>query len=112
MNAKRNKTRAVPSRDSGTKRGELYKAAHEKINAAMAAGFFLEAITLCDRIIGDRLEARIACIHKQDPAKRTFMTLEQLTKSLTKADLREPQSAVIVYGKVKNWADKRNRALA
>lgn len=43
--------------DAGLARHELYKVAWERYNEAMSAGFFLEAITLVDSVITDRIEA-------------------------------------------------------
>jgi uncharacterized protein (DUF342 family) len=43
--------------DAGLVRHELYKVAWERYNEAMSAGFYLEAITLVDSVITDRIEA-------------------------------------------------------
>ena len=43
--------------DAGTTRHELYKAAWSRYNEAMSAGFYLEAITIVDSVITDRIEA-------------------------------------------------------
>ena len=43
--------------DAGATRHELYKAAWERCNEAMSAGFYLEAITIIDSAITDRIEA-------------------------------------------------------
>ena len=43
--------------DAGFVRHELYKAAWARYNEAMSAGFYLEAITLVDSVITDRIEA-------------------------------------------------------
>ena len=43
--------------DAGIVRHELYKVAWARYNEAMSAGFYLEAITLVDSVITDRIEA-------------------------------------------------------
>ena len=43
--------------DAGAVRHELYKAAWARYNEAMSAGFYLEAITIVDSVITDRVEA-------------------------------------------------------
>lgn len=43
--------------DAGLVRHELYKVAWARYNEAMSAGYFLEAITLVDSMITDRIEA-------------------------------------------------------
>ena len=43
--------------DAGAVRNELYKAAWVRYNEAMSAGFYLEAITIVDSLITDRIEA-------------------------------------------------------
>lgn len=104
-----------PGNGIGKRRQGLYKHAHERIKAALDAGFYLEAITLCESILADRLEARRAWLNQQDHAKRQFSTLGGLVRELTQSkaqDMSErDEGAQAVYREIGAWARSRNHAL-
>lgn len=65
-NQKSKKKRAVSSEsnDVGSKRHELYKGVIGKINSAIEAGYYLEAITLEESLICDRFASRFTYLCK------------------------------------------------
>jgi len=118
MSKSTEKLRAVnrPDRPAvGKQRQDLYRCAYKRIKDAVEAGFMLEAITLCESVIADRMEARRACIHDQKESKRKFGTLGSLIKDLrgqAKGSFADPNSEIQdVYTKISEWANRRNEAL-
>lgn len=100
-----------PKSAPATARCELYKRIHDRINEALAAKFYLEVIALCESIIADRSEARLAAIHSQADHARTFSTAGSLSRKLCEPKLREQPDAVAIYKSITAWADQRNAAL-
>jgi|GEM_PF-1330983 len=92
-------------------RRELYGNAIARITNAIEHRFPLEAIALLESMMADRLEARLACIHKQDPEKLNFSTLGKLTQDLSSKALKESPEAIAIYKKANTWAHRRNAAL-
>jgi hypothetical protein len=88
-------------------RRALFAAAHKRISAALEAGYFLEAITIIESILADRLEARLAWIH----GKCHFSTLGTLVGELSGRKSSESAEARQLYNEILQWADRRNRAL-
>src|SRR3990167_3525749 len=60
--------RAIATSDTtiGSTRYNLYKQAYSRINDATKQGFFLEAITIIESLISDRLESRLTFLKKHD----------------------------------------------
>ncbi len=103
------KRRKPPGKEAGKQRKELYSAAYAHIQKAMKFGYFLEAVAICESIIGDRLEARLAQIHQQEADARKLLTLGRLTQRLAQDDVDlAPRK---LYCKVKSWAAERNKVL-
>jgi hypothetical protein len=98
-----------PDNTVGSERKEYYKNCFEHISSAQKNGFWLEVITLCESMISDRLESRLAWINNQSSDSRQFRTLGSLRIKLGKND-SVPESSSILE-EVKEWASKRNRAL-
>ena len=93
--------------EKGHKRYEVYKAVLDQYKKSVEAGFYLEAITLMESIITDRLESKLifsGLISKEE----AFRTLDNCLKKLKNhfeilpSDLIDALSA---------WKDERNRAL-
>lgn len=96
---------------TGQARRTLYARCLERIRSALEDGYVLEAITLLESLITDRLEARLASIHAQKPEKRKFSTVGKLIQELSGKKVGESDEALAVYVKVAKWADKRNEAI-
>ena len=109
------KTRQVassgPKSQTGQARKNLYAGCLDRVSKALDDGYALEAITLLESLIADRLEARLACIHGQKAEKRQFSTLGCLTQELKGKKAGEPEEALHLYGCVDEWANLRNEAL-
>lgn len=100
-----------PTSPAGQARGNLYSRCLGRISAAVADGYVLEAITLLESLMADRLEARMASIHQQDPEKRKFSTLGRLVQELTGRKSAESEEAKRIYREVEKWSDGRNKAI-
>jgi hypothetical protein len=92
-------------------RRKFYARALERVSVALDTGFVLEAVTLLESMIADRLEARLAAKHAQHEDKRRFSTLGKLAQELGGSRMAEPESVRGLYNDVAAWADRRNRAL-
>jgi hypothetical protein len=100
-----------PKSSVGQARYHLYGKTLNRIKDAMEVGYYLEAVTLVESLIADRLEARLALCHDQDESKRKFSTLGKLAEELSGKRLAEPASIKPYYEDVIEWADRRNKAL-
>lgn len=105
----------IPSNTVGRLRQDLYRSAFGRIKESVEAGYMLEAITLCESVIADRMEARRAWIHNQNEGKRRFGTLGGLANDLLgtkKGSIADPAMEThSVYREIISWAVKRNGAL-
>ena len=100
--------------DAGAMRHELYKAAWVRYNEAMSAGFYLEAITIVDSVITDRIEAYTQhLMHFNE----THQQVERLGNALTALNIarqerqiadddeyKATRNAVIEFNKGRNKA--------
>ena len=100
-----------PKSRTGQARRDLYAKSLERIAKAIEDGYALEAITLLESLIADRLESRLASIHDQKAEKRKFSTLGNLTQELKGKKAGEPKEAVKLFKRVDDWADLRNEAV-
>ena len=120
------KVRAINSGPSSTvaqSRYQLYRQCNAQIKHAMSQGFYLEAISLIESIIADRLESRIAHVNSQDDIYRKFGTIGELLfgrKSRRKGErilgllskeMAEPEELVIIYRMISDWGSRRNTCL-
>ena len=102
-------TRAIAHPGSATAkmRAEMYRAAYARINEATKAGFHLEAITIIESIVSDRLESRLTHILGHD------FSFQNLGSLIIKA--RQTEKDQILLGLVDkdldNWRKARNKAL-
>ena len=88
----------------GKERFETFKSVIARYKDAMAAGFYLEAITLMESIIGDRLECYL---HRNiESVDYSFSTLGRLIEGLKKVDSTSP-----LVNKITKWKNQRNALL-
>jgi hypothetical protein len=92
-------------------RRELYSFALKRVDDALSKGFALEAVTLVESMIADRLEARCAKVFPADPKMQQFSNLGPLTDRLLADKAGESTAMKALYRQVKEWADDRNEAL-
>lgn len=100
------RAKAIPKTLVGKHRYGIYLNAYKRINEAIKAGFFLEAITLIESLLTDRFESRLSYVKR---AEFSFKTLEKIVN----AAKDEPDDILqkIMQGDVKNWKNQRNRAI-
>jgi hypothetical protein len=96
--------------DVGMKRFDLYRNARSHLNKAFEAGYFIECIAICESIIADRLEARIAFIEHNDVGEHQFRTLRRCVSALRKIESLESPVRGLLED-VKLWEDERNFAV-
>jgi len=103
------KTRAVatPGTNVGNARYHLYRMAYGRIKGAMEDGYYLEAVTLIESIISDRLESRLTKVIGSDFSFKTLGALIDKSRSVeTDAALKK-----LVIDDLNDWRALRNEAL-
>ncbi|WP_338429931.1 hypothetical protein [Synechococcus elongatus] len=91
----------------GGQRRDIYKAVIEHADKACQAGFYLEAITLYESLISDRLESRIVFL---DSSVSAFRSLGENISKLEKLESDEELKAIL-SGQLRNWKNHRNQSL-
>lgn len=111
MDQKGSRTRAlaISGTDVGLRRHHLYKNAHRRIKQAIEAGFHLEAITLVESLLSDRLESRASYIRGRDFSFKTLDALIKRFREVKPDSDKELQS--LILNEVAEWKDARNKAL-
>lgn len=107
---KKRRTENKPGSSTGRERQALYTAGVAQIKLAISEGFFLEAITLSESFITDRLEARWAWINQQSSNARQFRTLGQVARDLL-GKKSESEEARKTYELAVEWSKGRNEAI-
>jgi hypothetical protein len=104
----KSRKRAVRTSDNnvGQERYELYKAAFEWITKSISEGFYLEAISLEESLITDRLESYLTWLRGTD---FSFKTLGDLKRAI---ETYETDNALrqLVLGELDHWRQARNQA--
>lgn len=90
------------TKEKGKVRYVRYKHVLEQYNKAMESGFYLEAVTLMESIISDRLESRAAYLEKTNG----FETLGKLCNILSSDDILKD-----IIPQVVEWKNGRNKVL-
>lgn len=103
---KRERAEAYTGKGYGTQRYWLYCAAREHILVCIQRGVYLEAITLIESLIADRLESRISYLVGENYGFKTLGNLISKTRECEKdAEIR------MITDKIDHWRAKRNLAL-
>ena len=107
MVAKPKRQRAVAQNAAvGITRYRLYRKAWERISGATDAGYYLEAITLLESILADRLESRATFLTGKNQG---YQNLRPLLNTLNS---HETVSAFLpVLADIDAWRERRNEAL-
>ena len=100
-----------PHSDVAQTRRSLYQNALGKVSAALNDGYAIEAVTLLESMIADRLEARRAKIHSQKLEKRKSPLLIPLIDELCGNNAGESDTAKELYEEVRTWTEARNTAI-
>ncbi len=104
--AMRLRAQALPDIDVGALRYSLYKEGHARIQAAISAGYFLEAISLIESLMSDRLESRLSHLTGSNVAFQNLGPLIDLMRQHEK----DADVLALVTAKVDNWRRGRNSA--
>jgi hypothetical protein len=85
----------------------MYRAAHARIKEANKAGYHLEAITIIESIVADRLESRLTHVIGKD------FRFQNLGSLITKARQVEKDLKLrsLIDQSLDNWRKARNKAL-
>lgn len=90
----------------GHRRHNLYREAYDRISKAINDKYFLEAITLTESLLTDRLESHATSLLGEDCSFKTLGELIGKIKEENDTQLRE-----LVTCDVKSWKKTRNKAL-
>ena len=98
--------------DVGRARQELYRGTYKRLKEAIEAGFWIEAIALCESIISDRLQARISHLkgHSED-ARRNKMLGGLVRQIKTQEKQIGFEKLHAIYDDIAKWKDDRNEAV-
>lgn len=103
---KRERAIAKPFAGTGNHRYTLYARAWQRVQAAEAAGFHLEAITLLESLIGDRMESRASFLTGNNEGFKTLgYLINKFRERETVPDFRK------LVDRIDKWKEHRNRAL-
>ena len=100
-----------PENSNGEKRRELYSKAIRKAKSAHKNRFFIEAISIWESIIADRLEARRQYLSPETKDKHVFGTLGKNVSRLRSEEATENKEMFACFEKINERADGRNVAV-
>jgi len=108
--AKRQRPLAEKNNSVGVQRHERYKETIDRYNEAMNNGFYLEAITLMESLIADRLEC---AANYYDVKDHSYSTLGSLTNCFSSKSVKEKVSSDFLntIETIGKWKNGRNKAL-
>ena len=92
----------------GQLRYRTYKLSIDRINSSIDLGYYLEAITLCESLIADRLESRLNYLTQSD--KYSFSMLFDMQNKISELET-EGELNLVVNERLHAWRKKRNHAL-
>lgn len=95
------------SNEVGKARQDIIGKAFNRIEEAKENGFYLEAITIVESLISDRLESILT---KSTGINIGFLPLGELIKKVEKSDIAQKNDIISSSG-IKDWGNRRNVAL-
>lgn len=98
---------ALPDSEVARLRNRLYRAVLKRVKAASEAGFYLEAITLIESLITDRLESRYSFLLASDVSFKTLGALIDLCRS---RETDAPLKGQVLLD-LDRWRAQRNNAI-
>jgi hypothetical protein len=109
---KEHEIRRLYSNEIGAVRHDLYRGATSKVKAAIEAGFYIEAISLCESLMADRLEARVSHREGHTETSRRHSTLGSLVRRLKSTEPHNGYEELhSLLGDILKWTDFRNKAV-
>ncbi len=91
----------------GQERHLLFKQAYGRINHSMENGYYLEAITIIESLVSDRLESRLTFLKGTD---FSFKNLGQLINA-ARNDETDDELKTLIIADLDSWREKRNTSL-
>lgn len=91
---------------TGKSRAELYRQVAARMERALREGFWLEAISLQESMVADRLESLLEAVH----GERNHRSLGALISAARRLEGLEPGD-VEFLGRLDAWRVQRNEAL-
>jgi hypothetical protein len=88
-------------------KGASFTYAFRKINESLKSGYYLEAVTLAESIISDRLLSFVKQHHKNETVKTPFHKLIRSAKKLNHIDFSK-KDGTDLFDALDKWRDKRN----
>jgi hypothetical protein len=102
----RERATAAPQAGVGNQRYPLYVNAWRQVLKAEEAGFYLEAITILESLIGDRMESRASYLSKQNAGFKDLGALISIFRSK-----EEDEAFKAVVERIDSWRKDRNKSL-
>ena len=87
----------IPGSVTGKTRYLLYRKGISRVKESIKSGYYLEAITLCESLIADRLESRLKFLTSSD--KYSFRPLGKLQEGIKKHET-DPDIKSIINSKL------------
>ena len=104
---KRERAIAIPHAGVGMTRYQLYRKAWGRVESATEAGYYLEAITLLESILTDRLESRASYLTGRNEGYQNLGPLiHTLRQHESIADFRP------IIDRIDAWRERRNEAVS
>jgi len=101
--------------DSNNKKARRYAFALERTNKAIKAGYYLEAITLCESMISDRLLSSLARREKRIIRKNQglgrLIEEHRSDRSLDKSSTANGETVSDIFVALGEWKKERNELL-
>lgn len=106
MSKSRKSAKAEPFGDVGPARHDIYREARDRVQGALANGYWLEAITLIESLLSDRLESRASYLAGEN---KGFQNLGPLLNDLR--DLERVPAFRELEQDIDEWRVARNSAI-
>ena len=95
-------------------RYNLYKAAFERMESALASDNVFEVISIADSLITDRLQALIQFLRKEEPKQYTHVSIGKaqavLIKEMRQRDFSFGDEIEVLVKEINSWVPHRNKA--
>lgn len=102
---------ALPDNNIGQQRYELFKSVIGRINQACQDGYYLEAITLIESLISDRLESYLSFVLEDNIGFQNLGTLIDNFRSKKNQEKIDNELKEVVLNDIDDWRKKRNMIL-
>jgi len=96
---------------TGQDRYYLYKVANDRITESIKKGFYIEAISICESMITDRIEARIQYLKNDDPEKHIVDSLGNRRKFWKEIESLKNDEFTKLNEEIIKWSHRRNKAV-